>query len=145
MLELRDHTFTNGYIERRSGGRYEGKVSIEGVDLSPIEATYFKENGKQYLWLKRKPMLEFDYESQSYRTRPCEPRWEAYLQKCGGGVVAYRGEFAFLRFRFSIVGVWDGVLAKDKERLNLIVERLPMTQQTIINAINDRNKGETRK
>jgi hypothetical protein len=45
-----------------------------------------------------------------------------------------------LRFRYSIVGVWDNILGKDKQRLNLFVERLPMSQQTIVNRINERKR-----
>jgi hypothetical protein len=56
--------------------------------------------------------------------------------------VAYKGEFAFMRFRFSITGVWDKVLGKDKQRLNLFVERLPLPEQTIINSINEAKKNK---
>lgn len=137
-----DSGYINGYVERRNGGKYEGSVSVQGIDLSPIEATYFKDEDDSYLWLKRKPVMEYDFESQSYKTRQRKPSFEAYLKKqTENDVVAYKGEFMFMRFRFSIVGVWDSVMGKDAQRLNLFVERLPMSQQTILNDI---NKQKTR-
>ena len=135
----------DGFLERMQGGRYEGRLRIDGVDISPIEGVYFKEKGGNYLWLKRKPMLEYDPDTQSYRQKSREPRWEAYLKKLGNGIVAYKGDFAFLRFRYSITGVWDVVLGKDKHRLNFVVERLPRNEQTIINNINERNKAKWQK
>lgn len=137
----------DGYIERKSGGRYEGEITVERVDLSPISAQYFKEGGENYLWLKRKRVLEYDFEQQSYKSRERLPAWECYLKKTmDGDVVAYKGEFTFMHFRFSIVGVWDGVLGQDKkQRLNLYVERLPMSKQTIINNINERKRNDSRK
>ena len=138
---MNDYGFTNGYIERRAGGRYEGGVSVQGIDLSPVEATFFNDGGDSYLWLKRKPVMEYDFESRSYITRQRRPSFEAYLKKqVDDGVVAYRGEFMFMRFRFSIVGVWDSVLGSDDKRLNLYVERLPASQQTILNDINRRKR-----
>jgi len=140
MLEFHENGYVNGFLERKSGGHYEGKLSIEGVDLSPIEGVYFQEGGKQYLWIKRKPLVEYDYETQTYKKRPREPRWETYLEKqIDNNVVAYKGKCNLLHFRFSIIGTWDRVLGKDKQRLNLFVERLPMADQTIINNINKRN------
>lgn len=133
--------YVNGYLERTKGGSYEGQLRIDSVDISPIEGMYFERDGKKYLWLKRRPLLEFDYETQSYKKRDREPRWEAYLQKQGGETVAYKGTFAFLRFKYSIVGVWDRVLGTDKhQRLNFFVERLPMNEQTIIQGINERKR-----
>lgn len=132
----------SGYVERIPGGKYEGRISISRVDLSPIEGVYFKDGDENYLWLKRKPLMEYDMESMSYKTRPREPRWEAYLKKVlDGDVVAYKGEFFFMHFKFSIMGVWDDVTGREKHRLNLFVERLPMSQQTIINGINKRRKA----
>lgn len=129
-----------GWVERQPGGKYEGRISIERIDLSPIEAIYFKDGDDNYLWLKRKPLMEYDMESMAYRTRPREPRWEAYLKKCiEGDAVAYRGEFIFMHFKFSIIGVWDRVMGRESHRLNLFVERLPMSQQTIINGIREKN------
>ena len=89
-------------------------------------------------------MLEYDFDTSTYRKREREPRWECYLKKqLDGDVVAYKGEFVFMRFRFGIEGVWDSVLGKDRlQRLNLYVERMPMSKQTIINGINERKRNE---
>lgn len=125
--------YINGYLERKKGGRYEGCISIEGIDLSPIQGVMFKDNGENYLWLRRKDILEYDADSQRYISRKREPRWEAYLKKeMDDKVVSFRGIFPFMRFRFSIVGVWDDVLGKDKNRINFYVERLPMSEQYLI-------------
>ena len=135
--------YINGYIERKANGRYEGSMKIDGVSLSPIECVMFKKDNKNYLWLKRKPMLEYDDMTMAYRERPREPRWEAYLEKgVENDTVAYKGEFFFLRFRYSIVGVWDRVLGVDKQRMNFFVERLPMNYQTILNSINERKRKD---
>lgn len=140
MLELHQNGYVNGFLERKAGGRYEGKLSIEGIDLSPIEGVYFQEGGKQYLWIKRKPLIEYDYESQTYKKRPREPRWETYLEKqIDNNTIAYKGECILLHFRFLVIGTWDLVLGKEKQRLNLYIERLPMPEQDIINNINKRN------
>lgn len=138
-MEYSEHT--SGYLERKRGGRYEGELRIQGVNISPIEGVYFNEDGKTFLWLKRKPLLEYDPDTQSYKQRPSEPRWEAYLEKQNNGIVAYKGSFAFLRFRYQMTGIWDVVLGKDRQRLNLFVERLPRNEQTIINNINERNRN----
>lgn len=145
MLGYHGNNFINGYLERKTGGKYEGELSVEGIDLSPIEGIYFKQKGVQYLWIKRKPLLEYDIKSEKFLERPREPRWEAYLQRQSGKAVSYKGEFALLRFRFKIEGVWDVVLGNDKQRLNFFVERLPMREQTIINNINERNKQSKNK
>ncbi len=135
--------YSNGYVERKAGGLCEGELTIEGITLSPIEGTYFKEDLQQYLWLKRKPILEYDEETMTYKKRQRQPKWEAYLKKCSdSSQVAYRGEFIFFKFCFTIVGIWDAVLGKDKQRLNFFIERMPTTQQTIINAINERKKRD---
>ena len=133
--------YINGYIERKVEGRCEGIISIDNVNLSPIEGTYFEQDGDKYLWLKRKPIMEYDFETQSYKTRHREPRWECYLKK---DIDTYRGEFAFLRFRYSIVGIWDKVIGLDKGRMNFFVERLPMNEQTILNGINERKRNAKR-
>lgn len=134
-----DGDYINGFVERKSDGRYEGKVAIDGIQLEDIEAVYFKQEDKQYLWLKRKPLLEYNQKTQSFKKRERRPQWQAYLEKqIDNNTVAYKGEFAFLRFKYSIVGIWDRILGKEKQRLNLFVERLPMSQQTILNAINER-------
>lgn len=139
-----DYGYINGFVERTKGGIYEGKLTIDGVDVSPINAVYFKREGKTCLWLRRNDKLEYDMDTDKFIARKRSPQWEAYLTKqVEGDVVAFRGEFYFLRFKFSIVGVWDSILGKEKNRLNLYVERLPMNQQTIINGINERKRKDT--
>ena len=138
--------YINGYIERKAGGEYLGEVKIEGIDLSPIIAQYFKQDGENYLWIRRKPLLEYDADTQKYTKREREPQFEAYLKKqLEDKTFAYVGEFIFMRFRFKIVGIWDTILGLDKKRLNLFIDRLPMSEQTIINGINERKKHENRK
>ena len=133
--------YINGYIERKAGGEYEGSVRVEGIDLSPIAAQLFKRDGETYLWLFRQPRLVYDQTTQTYKKRARQPKWECYLKKqVDDNKVAYRGEFLFMHFKFNIVGVWDRVMGMDKCRLNLFVERLPMSEQTIINNIKERNK-----
>ena len=137
--------YINGYVERKAGGEYLGEIKVEGIDLSPIIAQYFKQNGENYLWLRRKPLLEYDMQKQKFTKREREPRFEAYLKKqVDGKTFAYVGEFLFMRFKFKIVGVWDSVIGRDKNRLNLFVDRLPMQEQTIINGINQRKQNEKR-
>ena len=136
--------YVNGYVERKKDGTYGGSLTIEGITLQGgITAVYFKDEGESYLWLRRKKVLEYDFESQSYRERDAKPQFEAYLKKqIDNNAVAYKGEFIFMRFKFSITGVWDKILGNDKQRLNLYVERLPHSQQTIINSINKARKNE---
>lgn len=136
--------YVNGHIQRTKKGMYQGQLTIDGVNLEGgIEATYFVQDRKNYLWLKRRPCLEYDMDSQSYKTRKREPQWEAYLEKqIDDNAVAYKGTFNFLRFRYSIVGVWDRFLGQDMKRLNLFVERLPMSEQTVLNSINERKRNE---
>jgi hypothetical protein len=137
--------FVNGYIERKQNGLYEGKLSIEGILLPSISAVYFEDDGENYLWIKRKKILEYDFESQTYKEREARPQFEAYLKKqVSDGAIAYKGEFVFMRFKFSITGVWDKILGMDKKRLNLFVERLPMSKQTIINSINESRRKNDR-
>lgn len=133
--------YINGYLERSAGGNYEGRISVEGIDLSPITGVMFKQDNKSYLWLRRKDILEYDYDQQRYISRKREPRWEAYLEKqMDGNVVAFKGEFLLMRFRFSITGVWDGVFGKDKSRINFFVDRVPMDRQDIIQGLSKRNE-----
>ena len=130
--------YVNGYIERVKGGRYEGRVTIDGVRLDNIEGVYFERNGHNYLWLKRKPKMEYDMKLGIFVERPSTPAWETYLEKTTEkGVVAYKGECIFMRFRYSVTGIWDAVLGKDKQRLNLFVERMADKDQTIIRSINE--------
>lgn len=131
--------YINGYVERKKDGTYGGSITIDGINLQGgITAVYFKDDGENYLWLRRKKVLEYDFESQTYKEREAKPHFEAYLKKqIDDGAVAYKGEFVFMRFKYSITGVWDKILGKDKQRLNLFVERLPMPQQSIINSINE--------
>lgn len=133
--------YVNGYVQRKDG-KYTGQLTIDGIRLQGgINAVYFKSGGNNYLWLRRKKILEYDFESQSYTQRNAKPEWEAYLKKqTDGGTVAYKGEFVFLKFKYSIVGVWDKNLGIDNQRLNLFVERLPMQQQDIIKKINEQKK-----
>lgn len=139
-----DGQYTNGFIERKSKESYDGDITIEGINLSPITGVYFTQYGKKYIWLHRKDVLEYDHEQQSYKRRKREPQWEAYLEKQleENGAIAYKGEFYFMRFRFSIVGVWDNVQGYDNSRLNLFVERLPMNEQNIINNTRERRNGD---
>lgn len=138
--------YVNGYIQRTQKGTFEGVVSIEGITLPSIVGVYFEDEGNKYLWLRRKKVLEYDFESQMYKERDAKPQFEAYLKKqIDDGAVAYKGEFIFMRFKFSITGVWDKILGKEKQRLNLFVERLPMSQQTIINSINQSKRNDGRR
>jgi hypothetical protein len=50
-----------------------------------------------------------------------------------------KGQFIFLRFKYSITGVWDVVIG-EKQRINLFVERLPLKKQTLLNEINERKR-----
>lgn len=135
--------YINGFIERKVGGEYGGTLKIEGIDLSPIIAQYFKQNGETYLWLRRKPLLEYDAHTQKYNKRERTPFFEAYLKKqVENSTFAFVGVFVFMRFKFKIVGFWDEVLGRDKRRLNLFVDRLPMEEQSIINGINERKRNE---
>lgn len=137
-----DSDYLNGYIQREAGGRYEGRLTIDGVNISPIEGVYFKKGLQNYLWLKRKPLLEYDFDKEVYNRRESKPKWEAYLKKINNGHIAYQGEFYFLHFRYNIVGIWDRVLGIERQRrLNLFVERLDMNNQTIINLIRDKQEG----
>lgn len=133
---------TNGYIQRSKDGKLFGELKIDGVDMSPIVGVMFKNDGETFLWLRRKDMLIYDVDEQKYIARKREPRWEAYLEKkLDGNTVTFRGEFYFLRIRYSIVGVWDKVLGASDSRLNLFVDRLPMNEQDIILGIQQKLKS----
>lgn len=145
---MTDSDFYDGYIERKGDGRYEGELTVERINLSPVEGVYFHDGTDNYLWIKRKPILEYDMDSESYRKREREPRFECYLKKqVEGDAVAYKGEFTFMHFKFSVSGVWDSVLGYDnkKQRINLYIERLPMSKQTIINSINERKRQDEKR
>lgn len=136
--------YINGYIERKKNGLYSGAISIDGIDLGDIDCSFLQENGKKYLWLKRHPILEYDDETLSYKKRNRRPMWEVYMEKqYDNGIVAYRGEFTFFRFKYAIVGIWEKTYGgPSQQKMNLYVDRLPMSKQTIINRINDRKRNE---
>lgn len=136
--------YLNGFIERKTDGRYQGQFSVEGINLTPIEGHCFKRDNETYIWLRRKKILEYSDKTESYSEREAQPRWECYIKKqMDGNTIAYKGVFTFMHFKFSIIGVWDKILGSDKHgRLNLFVERLPMSEQTIINGINERKRYE---
>lgn len=137
-------SYINGYIQRKHDGSYEGSITIDGITLPNITAQYFTKDGNTYLWLRRKKVLDYNDETMRFVEREAKPKWECYLQKqLDNETVAYKGEFFFMRFKFSIVGVWDAVFGLDKQRrLNLFIERLPMSQQTIINNINEQKRKQ---
>lgn len=139
--------YINGYIERGAGGSYQGVIAIDGITIPNLMGQYFKENGDTYLWLKRRKVLEYDPNSMGYFERESRPQLEIYLKKqVEGNVVAFKGEFMFMHFAYSIRGIWDSVLGMEKQRrLNLYVERLPINKQIIINGINERrNHGKNK-
>lgn len=134
--------FISGYIERKKDGEYSGSIKVDGVDLSPITATLFKQDGNLYLWLKRKDIMEYDYDTSSFITRKREPQWECYLKrKLQDNTSVIKGEFIFLRFKYTITGIWDSIIG-DKQRINLFVERLPLKEQTLLKEINERKKKD---
>ena len=138
-----DGDYKNGFLQREEGGSYEGRLTIDGVNISPIEGKYFKRDGELWLWLRRKPIMEYDFETQKFKTRSRSPVWEVYMQrKMMGAESAFKGEFFFLKFKYSITGIWDRVLGKDKRRLNLFVDRLPLSEQSLINKINEKKKND---
>ena len=134
--------YVNGHIERTVQGGYSGQLRVEGIDLSPIEAQYFKKDGGIFLFIKRKPIMDYDIASESYITRERKPALQIYMKKQlnDNGVIAYIGEFMFMRFKFKIEGVWDKILGREKHRLNLYVERLPLSEQTLLQSINERKR-----
>lgn len=134
---------TDGYLQREAGGVYRGRLRIDGVDLSPITGVYFKEKGNTYLWLQRSPMKEYDETTQTFKDKPREPRWEAYLKKnTSSPSIAYDGMFFFLRLQYRIVAMWDAVMGKERGRLNFYVERLSAKEQHIIQNIKNAQHGE---
>lgn len=142
--------YVNGFLEKSSekANEYAGTLRIDGVDISPIHGMYFRKDSDSYLWIKRKPILDYDIGTMTYRERERVPKWECYLRKTMvGDTPMYVGTFFFLRFKYEIRGIMDSVLGNtDRNRINFYVERLPMKEQTIINEINNMNKntgGET--
>lgn len=133
----------DGFVERDKKGNYVGQITIDGVSLGDIECQMFDEKGKKYIWLKRSPILEYDDKAMMFKRRERRPIWECYLEKqYEDRNVIFRGEFAFLRFKYSIVALWDKQIGLDNQRLNLYIERLPMSKQSIINKINERKRNE---
>lgn len=131
-----------GYIERSRGG-YVGELNIDGVDISPISAVYFKDNGTHWLWLKRKKIMEYSFETGEYTARAPSPAFEAYLVKAKSNQkeYAYKGDFVFFRFKYTIFGVWDEMMKKT-DRLNLYIERKPIEEQNILKRLNAIKNGE---
>lgn len=127
--------YCNGYIQRKADG-YVGELTIDGVDISPIVAVFFRDDyGKRWLWLKRKKITEYDFENEVFYKREPSPAWEVYMEKLTSKEkIAYRGEFIFFKFKYRITAIWDDVF-KDKERLNFFVDRLPYQEQSIIRNI----------
>lgn len=136
--------YVNGHIERDSYGNYTGMLTVEGINLSPLEGQYFKKDGDTYLYMKRKPIMEYDYDLGKYNQRERRPQVQIYMKKQvgGDGVVAYKGDFMFMRFKFIITGVWDAILGKERNRLNLFVERAPRNEQTLLQSIVERKKRQ---
>jgi hypothetical protein len=125
--------YINGYIERKNGGKVDGQFMIEGINLSPIQGVFFKEDDKNYLWLRRKEILVYDERETKYIKRKPKPQWEAYLEKhVVNNTTIYKGHFYFMRFVYSIVGMWDNVNGKDNNRMNFFVDRLPDSQQKLV-------------
>ena len=136
--------YTNGYLERTQDGRYSGTLTVEGINLTPIEGQYFKNDSEMYLFIKRCPIMEYDYDKGCYTTRERKPQLIIYLKKVigGDGVVAYKGDFMFMRFKFNIEGVWDAILGKERNRLNLFVERAPMSEQLLLKSVAEKRKRQ---
>ena len=130
-----------GYIERKGDG-YEGRLTIDGVDISPITGVYFRKDGNMFLWLRRKAIMEYDTTRQRFYRRASRPVWETYMEKQTQRTTDYAGEFVFLRLRYAIYGMWDHVTDKRRDRMNLFVERMPMDRQTIIKNINKMRRHE---
>lgn len=125
-----------GYIEL-SKGDYVGELSIDGVNISPIIGLLFKDNGKSWLWLKRKKILEYDFQKGEYYSRTPTPIFEVYLKrKTTNGKISYYGEFVFFKFKYSIVGMWSS-----NKRIELYIDRLPDNEQKIVNRLKEINEN----
>lgn len=129
--------WNNGYIKLVKG-EYVGELVIDGVDISPITGYFFKDNRTQWLWIKRRRILEYDIEKDEYKTKNPKPQFEAYLKKQNGGNIAYQGEFVFFKFKYLVTAIWND--GKKDGVLNLFVERLPIEQQNILNKIKEIKK-----
>lgn len=132
----------SGCVTRDKDGKYSGWIKVDGVDLSPISAMPFKDGDDVFVWLKRKEIMEYDIQTSSYKTRKREPQWECYLKKeNNNNNIVYKGEFVFLKFKYRITAMWDLSFGDvDQQTLNLFVERLPKSEQTILQGINERKR-----
>lgn len=140
-MQLAGDDFIQGFVQRDDNGGYSGRITIDGVDLSPISAVLFEKDGEKLLWLQRKPIMDYNDETGAYTERARRPFWQCYLRKtCDDNGVAFDGEFMFLKFKYNIKGVWDTVFGMEKQRLNLFVERASSDKQTLLNAINERKR-----
>lgn len=140
LFDIGSHQRLCGFLERTKDGNFDGEINIEGVDLSPITGVFFEEGKEKFLWLRRRPLLVYDYEHNGYLKRPREPRWETYLtKKAIDGTSIYKGTCFLLHIKYELSAIWDGIL---KSRMNLYIERLPLEKQNIINSIRDKNNGE---
>jgi len=132
--------YTNGILIRRKDSYYQGTLRIDGVDISPVEATFYKDGDDTRLWIKRRPLLEYDNKEHCYKQRLRRPHWEAYLRRVKGVRDAFEGTFMFLRFKYTITAHFDVTYQDKFSHVNLFVERAPIEEQTIINGIYERNK-----
>lgn len=127
-----------GYIEL-SKGEYVGELSIDGVDISPVVGLLFKDKGKSWLWIKRKKILEYDFEKGEYYSRTPTPVFDVYLKRqVNNGKTSYRGEFVFFKFKYSIVCMWS---ATNNKRIDIYVDRLPESEQKIVNRLKEINNA----
>ena len=75
--------YINGHVERTAKGEYTGRLSVEGIDLSPIQAQYFKKDGDIYCFIKRRPIMEYSIEQGKYITRERKPKASRHGWRCG--------------------------------------------------------------
>lgn len=130
---MNNSDYINGYLEPKGQEGLVGTLTVEGIDLSPIQGVLFNEDGVNYLWLRRADILEYDNATQKFIKRPRKPYFQAYLKKqVNDNTVAYKGEFPFMRYRFTIIATWDNVFGMEKGRLNFFVERLPEERQDLL-------------
>lgn len=122
-----------GYIEHFKG-EYVGNLKIDGVDISPIVAYFFTKNHVKWMWIKRKPILEYDIDTCVFTKKNPTPKLEVYMKKQQQGNVAYKGEFVFFKFKYNIFAILNK--NNGKEKFDLYVERQPQENQNILNSIN---------